>query len=164
MNGERIITGRIVLVGMLAFFGVVFAANGALVFFALETWPGLAAGRAYDTGLAYNRVLETARHQKARGWVSTLAVDAVGDESGKMVVVHIATPGGTPVEGLKARITFRRPLGDEHERVVILAERTPGTYAGAAALPLAGRWYGIVEAARDGQPVFRMDHEIMAKR
>ncbi|MBI3114019.1 MAG: FixH family protein [Rhodospirillales bacterium] len=160
MSGERVITGRMVLVGMLAFFGVVFAANGALVFFALETWPGLAAGRAYDTGLRYNQVLETARHQKALGWLSTLSLDAAGET----VVVRIAAPDGTPVEGLRTRITFRRPIGDEQERIATLAERTPGTYAGAAALPLAGRWYGIVEAARDGQPVFRMDHEIMVKR
>ena len=160
MSGERVITGRMVLVGMLTFFGVVFAANGALVFFALETWPGLAAGRAYDTGLRYNQVLEAARDQKARGWVSTLSLAAVGET----VVVRIAAPGGKPVEGLRTRITFRRPVGDEQERIVPLAERTPGTYAGAAALPLAGRWHGIVEAARDGQPVFRMDHEIMVKR
>jgi len=160
MNGERMITGRMVLIGVLAFFAVVFAANGALVFFALDSWPGLVAERAYDAGLAYNRVLETARAQRARGWVSTLAVD----DGGQSVVVRIAAPGGTPVEGLATRVTFRRPLGDERARTVALIERAPGTYVAATALPLAGRWYAIVEAARDGQAAFRMDHEIMVKR
>jgi len=160
MNGGRVITGRAVLIGVLAFFAVVIAANGALVFFAFDTWPGLAADHAYDAGLEYNRVLETARRQRAQGWTSTLAVDGRDGD----VVVRIAAAGGAPVTGLRARVTFRRPLGDERVRAIALAERAPGAYAAQAALPLAGRWYGVVEAARDGQPVFRMDHEIMVRQ
>lgn len=160
MNGERMITGRLVLVGMLAFFGIVFAANGALVFFALETFPGLAADHPYEAGLAYNQVLQTAREQRARGWTSTLAVD---DRGGK-ITVRIAAPGGTPIEGLRTRVTFRRPLGEEHLYTVVLGEQSPGTYVAAATLPLAGRWYAVVEAARGGQRIFRMDHELMVKR
>ncbi len=41
MTAPRPITGRAVLFGLLAFFGVVFAVNGALIFFALDSWSGL---------------------------------------------------------------------------------------------------------------------------
>lgn len=160
MNGGRVITGRMVLFGVLAFFGVVFAANGALVFFALDTFPGLAADHAYDAGLAYNRVLETARQQQMRGWVSAISLEG----GGRDVVVRIAAREGAPVTGLAARVTFRRPLGAAHRHTVALAEKSPGTYVGAAALPLAGRWYGIVEASQGGEAVFRMDHEILVKQ
>ena len=47
MPTERRITGRMVLVGLLTFFGVVFAVNGVFVYFALDSWPGLTTEAAY---------------------------------------------------------------------------------------------------------------------
>ena len=105
MSAGREVTGRMVLMGPLGFFGIVFAANGALVFFALESWPGLGTDRAYEEGVAYNRTLEAAREQSGRGWVSALAYE------GGAVRVRLAGPGGAPVTGLDARITFCRPVG-----------------------------------------------------
>ncbi len=155
MSAGREVTGRMVLMGALGFFGIVFAANGALVFFALESWPGLGTDRAYEEGVAYNRTLEAAREQSGRGWVSALAYE------GGAVRVRLAGPGGAPVTGLDARITFRRPVGAAITLVVPLEEAVPGLYAAAAALPLAGRWHAVLEAARGGAPVYRMRHELM---
>jgi len=40
INGKPV-TGRRVLIWLVAFFGVVIAVNMAFVYFALNTWPGL---------------------------------------------------------------------------------------------------------------------------
>lgn len=160
MKDARVITGRMVLVGALAFFAVVFAANGALVFFALDSFPGLVTDKPYETGLAYNRVLEAAHRQAARGWTSALRWDGAGGH----VEVRIAGPDKTPIQGLAARVIFRRPLGEAHERRVTVHETSPGLYVAAASLPLAGRWLGTIEAERGGDLVFRMEHELMVKR
>ena len=160
MKSERVITGPMVLAGVLAFFAVVFAANGALVFFALESFPGLVADKPYETGLAYNRVLEAAHRQATRGWTSELRLDATGGR----VVVRMAGADGKPVQGLAARVTLRRPLGEAQDRRVTLRETSPGLYAAEGSLPLAGRWTATVEAEQGGQAVFRMEHELMVRR
>jgi len=41
MRLSRPITGRMVLFGLVAFFGVVFAVNGTLIYFAIDSWSGL---------------------------------------------------------------------------------------------------------------------------
>lgn len=155
MSAGREITGRTVLMGALGFFGIVFAANGALVFFALESWPGLGTDRAYEEGVAYNQTLEAARVQAGRGWVSALTYE------GGVARARLAAPDGAPVTGLDARITFRRPVGEAVALVVPLEEAAPGLYMAEAALPLAGRWHAVLEAARGGAPVYRMRHELM---
>ena len=68
MPTERRITGRMVLVGLLTLFGVVFAVNGVFVYFALDSWPGLATEAAYEQGLAHDQSLaEAAARPNAAG-------------------------------------------------------------------------------------------------
>jgi len=160
MKRERTITGAMVLAGTLAFFAVVFAANGALVFFALDTFPGMVTERPYEAGLAYNRELEAAARQETRGWIGDLTLDAAAGR----VTVRIVGSDKAPIGGLEARVSFRRPLGQTLAQTVRLAEQALGTYVAQARLPVAGRWYGTVEAKSGGQPVFRMERELMVKR
>ena len=47
----RPLTGKTVLIGFLAFFGLIFAVNGAFVYFALDSWPGLRYDSAAEAGL-----------------------------------------------------------------------------------------------------------------
>ena len=55
--------GRQVAWMMAAFFGTIFAVNGVLAIYSIDSWPGLETESAYVTGLAYNRRLETARQE-----------------------------------------------------------------------------------------------------
>jgi nitrogen fixation protein FixH len=50
------------------FFFLTFAVNGALVFFALNTWTGLETQHYWERGTAYNAALDGARQQRERGW------------------------------------------------------------------------------------------------
>ncbi|MGZ9111522.1 MAG: FixH family protein, partial [Rhodoplanes sp.] len=62
---SRPLTGRRVLIYLVAFFGVVFAANAALVKFAIETLPGTEVDSAYRASLAFNG--EIAAHVERNG-------------------------------------------------------------------------------------------------
>ena len=48
------LNGRHVLIGLLLFFGTIFAVNGYFMFVALSTYTGVVADEPYRKGLAYN--------------------------------------------------------------------------------------------------------------
>ena len=64
----RPLSGRTVLLSLLGFFGIVIAANGALVAFAIGTMPGLETEKPYQAGIGYNAEIAVARAQAGRGW------------------------------------------------------------------------------------------------
>lgn len=64
----RPLTGRTVLICLIAFFGVVIGANLTLAKFAIDTLPGTEVDSAYSASLAYEREIGAAREQAARAW------------------------------------------------------------------------------------------------
>ena len=78
------LTGRHVLLAMLAFFGVIFAVNGAFLYFALGSHSGVVAVEPYRKGLAYNQAIAAAEAQERRGWRMELpyAAGPAGDARG----------------------------------------------------------------------------------
>lgn len=167
MIGGRPVTGRMVLFGMLAFFGIIFAANGALVFYALESWPGLTTDKAYQEGIDYNRTLDAAAVQARLGWTSAVVFAATekpasGPWTGQ-VRLSLTGRGNAPVTGMDVRVRFRRPVKEGADVTAILMPTAPGRYAAPVGLPLAGRWYADIDAGRNGKTVYRMRHELMVK-
>ena len=156
MIAGRPITGRTVLFGMVAFFGVVIAVNLAFVYFALDSWPGLGVEKAYEKGLAYNQTLAAADAQARLGWRSEIEV---GRES---VTVRMLDAEGAPLAGLGVAIDFQRAVAEGHDVHAALRETAPGTYVADVALPFAGRWNAEVRATAPGerQPRYRIVHEL----
>ena len=64
----RPLTGRSVLIMLLAFFGVMLAVNFYMARAAIATHPGLDHRNAYEAGVAYNKEIEAAKAQNALGW------------------------------------------------------------------------------------------------
>lgn len=159
MNALRPITGRMVLIWALSFFGIILAANALLVFFALDTWPGLSTDKAYEEGLAYNRTLEAANRQANMGWTSAVVFD--GALQSGAVRVRLNGPDGSPVSGVTVRVTLRRPVVEGFDVSASLNEAAPGVYAAPVQLPKPGRWHAAVEARRGQDIVYRMRHELM---
>ena len=62
------IEGRHVLIGLVAFFGVMLVANGIFVYYALETFAGGDTSDPYRKGMHYNETLAEAARQDERGW------------------------------------------------------------------------------------------------
>lgn len=152
------ITGRRVLIWLLLFFGTIVAVNGAFVYFALDTWPGLSTRRAYEEGLAYNKTLDAARAQHALGWKSVIGVEGA-ESGGRALTVRMADRDGAPVVGLAMTVELRRPVREDQDRMLVLVESEAGVYrARFEATP--GRWQAVVKAIDPGGTTYRMIHDL----
>ncbi|MEP0340040.1 MAG: FixH family protein [Alphaproteobacteria bacterium] len=160
-SATRPITGKMVLIWIVAFFAVIIAVNLTFVYFALDSWPGLTTQKAYEEGVAYNKTLESAARQDAMGWRSHVALGPSTPKGTRMLTLTMTGPDG-PLAGLAAQARLTRPLGKGLTVDAKLAEDRPGLYAALLRLPALGRWQVEVTArAPDGRS-FRMVHEIQA--
>ena len=161
MAGRKI-TGRHVLYGMLAFFGVVVAANAAFIFLALDSWSGLVADSPYQRGIAYNQTLADAADQRALGWTGAIAFTPESDGKGRLEMT-LRDRRGAPLDDLRVAGQVRRPTHEGFDRDVVLARRGPGLYGVELALPLRGQWdVRLTAESRTGKR-FRMDQRIWLK-
>lgn len=159
---DRTITGRHVLIAVLAFFGVVIAANAAFVVLALDSWTGLSAENAYQRGLAYNDTLRSAAAQRELGWTARLAFTQLGPAQGR-IEVGFADRRGAPIEYLSVAGRVRRPTHDGFDRDIVLERSGAGRYAAHLELPLSGQWDVQVEAVSSGGARFRIEDRIWLK-
>tara|TARA_R110000787_G_scaffold10415_7_gene35361 strand:- start:6537 stop:7040 length:504 start_codon:yes stop_codon:yes gene_type:complete len=151
----RQITGRMVLIGFILFFGVISVVNGIFMYMALHTWPGLTNTQAYKDGIKYNEVLADGERQAALGWQSRVKM------SDGLLLIDVTAKDGTPMTGLALDAVISRPLGSE-ERVTLRAtEVTPGKYQASLVSPVAGRWMIDVTAQSPDATKYRMRHEVL---
>ena len=78
IKAETGLKGAHVLAALLAFFGIVFAVNGVLVFEALKTHSGVVAQEPYRKGLAYNDRIAADGLQSALGWKADVGFGSAG--------------------------------------------------------------------------------------
>ena len=120
-------------------FGVVLIANGALLYFALQSWTGIETDQAYQKGLAYNEQIEQAEAQERLGWSADLSVEPNGPLRAQ-IALRLTDSAGAPLERAEVRATFVRPTQEGHDIDLELPWRGDGHYAAEAELPLAGQW------------------------
>jgi nitrogen fixation protein FixH len=132
-----------------AFFGIVLAANGAMIWFAFQSWTGLETGSAYQRGLAYNRTLETARQQAALGWRVGFSFEQAGERQG-VIELTLQDRHGDLLESADVQATIVRPTHAGYDFVQTLAHRTAGRYQALLDLPLPGQWEIRIVAAEGG--------------
>ena len=132
-----------------AFFGVVFIANGALIAVALESFTGLSTERAYEKGLAYNRTLAEAAAQEKLGWVLDADATALKRGAGRLAV-SLRGSDGAALTGARVEARFIRPTVSGVDAETRLRETAAGFYEAEPGLPLAGQWDMVVIASHDG--------------
>jgi len=153
------ITGRTVLIGMVAFFGLIVAVNMVFVYFALDSWPGLSTEKAYEKGLAYNDKLAAAEAQAAKGWTSRITIAADG-----RVSVRLADAGGTGIDGLSVGLHLKRPTREGIDRQLSLIQAEPGLYEGRVENLPGGRWIAEVTAKGVGVADYFLVHEVLVEK
>ena len=147
------LTGGMVLLILVLFFGVVAAVNGLMIHYAISTFPGVDDDQAYEHGLRYNDQIAAAEHQNALGWKADGRV--VHELDGKStVLLTFRDAAGAPVTGLQltGRLDF---MPDGHRDMSLeLAEASPGEYrTEIKAEP--GAWLLDVTAKRQGETLYR---------
>ena len=156
---DRRSTEWIVLAALVMFFGTIFVANGALVYYALSTFSGEQEASPYEHGLAYDRDIESARQQDARGWNVTLGVQRAEPGAPASIAVGMRDANNEALEGLEVSAGLEFPTDKRFDRRIGLIETGPGEYL--ADLPLrAGQWDVVIEAKREGERLFRSRNRV----
>lgn len=139
---ERVITGRQVLLGLIAFFGIIFGVNAVFLYSALSTHTGVVSNEPYRKGLHYNERIEADRQQNERGWQTDVAIEPTGDA----VAITLLDRNGRPLTGLNVAARVGRPSTSELDIRLEMKETTPGHYGAKLAKLDAGNWLIDVEA------------------
>jgi nitrogen fixation protein FixH len=149
----RVLTGRTVLVWLLAFFAVVFTANGVMMKFAIDTMSGTEVDSAYRASITFNAEAQAARRQDERAW--RVSGHAARNADGDAVVrVEARDKAGVPLTGLTFSATLERPTDKRADRRIALGELQIGLYGGRAADVAPGQWDLVLEAERRGERLF----------
>jgi len=159
---ERGLQGRHVLIGVLAFFAIVFLANGAMMYEAISTHSGLVAREPYRKGLYYNERIAADERQARLGWKNVVELSRDG-----RVVVALVDEEGRPVAGMKLAVLIGRPSTDRRDVRLTLSETEPGRYEGKTTPLDAGNWLFALEVradARADQPLYRARRRLWLKR
>ncbi len=135
----REITGKHVLIGLLAFFSLMLAVNGVFVYVATTTFPGVSTDDAYRKGLHYNQTITSFEEQQVAGW-NTKAALADG-----MVRLEVRRQDGSPVNGLDLVSTLGRPTTTAEDRPLEFRRAGEGRYIANAGALEPGQWHLTAE-------------------
>lgn len=136
------LTGRHVLIAILAFFGVIFAVNGVMTYFALNTFSGLAVDDAYRKGLRYNQQIAAADAQAAMGWRGELIYrDGPG-----VLRLTLIDQAELPLRDLRVEGVLGRPASAQEDRAIAFVQTTPGVYEATVGLLPGGQWSARLSA------------------
>lgn len=149
--GGRPLTGRMVLLAILGFFGVILTVNFIMATYAAKTFSGLDAVDPYDSGLAYNKEIAAAKAQALLGW--TVDLTRVNDAGVTQITVSVKDQAGKPVGGLDVPLAFHFPATRKFDRFASATPIAEGVYSGSAELR-PGRWEVEVSLNRGGQRMF----------
>lgn len=156
----RPVTGGRVLAYLAAFFGVVIAANLALVTLAIDTLPGVEVDSAYRASLAFNAEAAAAQAQAARGWRVAAHVERDAD-GGARVRIEARDKAGAPLGGVAFSAWLARPTDRREDRAVALNEREAGLFVGAAAPVGPGQWDLVIEGTRGAERLYRSRNRVL---
>lgn len=149
----RQLTGKVVFVSLIAFFGVVFGVNGLMMTLAIKTLPGTEVDSAYAASLAYETEIAAARDQEKRGWKVDAKVERQPDGRATLRI-EARDRTGLPLTGLKFFGRLERPADKAGDRELVLAEIGSGVFQGDADGILPGRWDLVLEGDQEGNRMF----------
>ena len=154
------LTGGMVLLMLVVFFGVVFGVNGLLATLAIQTLPGTEVDSAYSASLGYAKEITAARDQDARAWKVNAHVQRAAD-GGATVQVEARDNKGMPMAGLTFQGRFERPTDRRADQPVGLTDVGGGVYRGSAALIAPGQWDLVLEGDAAGQRMFLSKNRVL---
>ena len=154
----RVLTGRAVLLWLLAFFAVVFAINAVMVRAAISTFGGVETASSYQAGRQFEHEVAVADRQDALHWQvrGTLARDKAGEAA---LDVIASDAQGAPLRGLTADARLAHPADERLDRAIPVHAVAAGIFHGVAAAP-AGQWDLIVDFYRGAKRVFRSQSRV----
>jgi nitrogen fixation protein FixH len=152
------LTGRYVLACLVLGFGIMFAANFALIYYALSTLHGEEVENSYDASQAYNSRLAAAHAQDQLGWTVNLTTRQ--ENGGARVVAEFRDRSGAIVPGLDVRARFVHPFDRGLDREAQLVS-DGGEYEGFAPALKSGKWTVQLEAKYSSERKFFSENKLV---
>lgn len=141
-------TGKHMLFSMVAFFGVIITVNLIMARFAITTWSGLVVPNTYVASQQFNAKAAESRAIAALGYQMKLIPNVDGLE-----IDFIDSAGNLALADTMIA-ELRRPVGEHHDRHMVLSRDTDGIYRGAGELA-EGEWIATVTATRNGETIYK---------
>ncbi|MDO8980437.1 MAG: FixH family protein [Afipia sp.] len=154
------LTGRAVLIMLVAFFGVVIGVNLVMMLLAIDTLPGTDVDSAYRASLAYEREIQAAHEQDTLHWRVEAHIERGAADSAN-IRIAVRDSKGAPLTGLDFSGRLERPTDKRADRAIVLTEIETGIYKGRAEGILAGQWNLVLEGDTGGKRVFRSRNRVM---
>lgn len=150
------LTGRKVLLILLAAFGIVLGANGIMMWQAARTYDGVVAEDVWQRGRAHDAILAAARAQPARLWRLEIL-----ESSQAGAVIRLADDAGRPLDGLDLAGGFASPVDAAEDRRLVATPLGAGRYRLAADLPRPGNWRLMIEPAAGAGSTWRIEQDLV---
>jgi nitrogen fixation protein FixH len=149
----RQLTGRMVLIALIAFFGIIIGVNLLMMKLAIDTLPGTEVDSAYGASLAFTSELASARAQATRDW--KIDAHVARDDKGVVDVSVVAQDGKRlPLTGLTFSARLEWPADRRRDVNVMLTEGGNASYRGRIDGVPPGQWTLVLEADRADQRLF----------
>jgi nitrogen fixation protein FixH len=127
------IKGWHVLLGFIAFFGIVIAVDTGFVIMSVRSFPGQVSVTPYEDGLVYDRKLAQIAAQERLGWRAGAAAEP------DAVIVEMRDRAGAALTGLAITGKLERPATEAGRLTLRFHEASTGRYV-ARPGPLTGAW------------------------
>jgi len=158
---KKELTGRHVLLMLIAFFGVTVGVNTIFITKAVSSFSGEDVKGSYRQGLEYNKTLESRSEQAALGW--TIKTNLVEEKSDKQrLVIRITDSSNLPLTGLSINGVFKRPTDLDKDEQAVFSERGNGIYEINTVLS-KGQWTLKAIAASPNQSFRFEDRFVISK-
>lgn len=147
-------SGQFILLCFLGFFGFIGIVDAYFVYTALTTNTGLVTEQAYEKGLAYNEMLDKAKHQPTIREESSYEDGIFSWQANNM--------DGSPLEKANISVKLYRAVKDGYDFDIKLSEVGNGLYQSKIDFPLPGLWVAKVNAQWNNK-TYQTSHRIMVK-
>jgi nitrogen fixation protein FixH len=155
-------SGRRVLVAFILFFGIVFSVNGIMVWFAIDSWPGLTSRQTYRDDALHSQAQAARSMDAALGWTVSIDAKPSGD-GGYGVVVSVTGSDNAAPPDFRPHAVLRRPVSEKMDRALDLEPVGDGTWRGRIDPPAAGHWVIRVTAPTPSGGVWQRDVALWLK-
>lgn len=132
------------------FMGVVFAADGTLVYLAFKTKPNLVVTDYYERGTNYESQTKIQNRMKGDlGW-KIAPVKEIAASAGKPapLTIMITDRDGRPAAPEKVKLYAYRPSDARYDFALPMTKTTDGQFSAQTTFPLKGVWDLIIEAEK----------------
>lgn len=145
------LTGRDVLLWLIAFFGLIIAVNAYFITISVTTFRGEDEQKPYLQGIEYNQTLARHAEQAKLDWNASMSAMRLASGAVRLVVT-VADAQGHPQTQLRLSGELRHPSDETRDHAILLRESGKGRYIADIKGVAPGAWDVIVHDTSESRP------------